>query len=604
MTRQSDQIQPTAQLVEETSRPGVKEIIRNNWKYILLLMWVTLGVYANSLPGDFSIVDDIPGIITSGRYDNLAENIKTFHLQSIIYSILINVFGKNPLVFHIFSLLLTLMIVGLAFVLVRMIWSKRVALIASLIFAVHPVTTESVTWISGSPYLINAMFLLPGMISYIKFKRTKKEGYLLLSLVIYSLALLLTRTPWVLTLPIALLIIDQFIVEQRFDWRSLVNFVYYLVPTVIYVGLFLRKAGAARLASRQSGSYLNQQTLPLTKSYIFTIYSMIRLYVFPKDLKIYYDGNVITNQQLIIMVILSSIFVAMVLFFWLGKRNLKVTGLLLLLPAMLAPSFSPIKVTWNMAERYLYLGTLFFGVLVALIILKISSYFKWKYVWILLTVPLLLVLSVRTVIRNNDYLDNKEFARKTIIAASQSVRPYNDLGTLYYMDGDTETALDYYSRALQINRLSATAINNIGLIFLKNGVPDSIFSAPDYFPQMEPNDYQAWLARAISSYKNENPTNAAYYLIGAVIRNPQGIEALNLMGDMYYAQQEWERAKDFYLRSVKVNDQQANIYYKLSTIEATKLGDYQKAKEYTLKTLEIDPNLEGAKKNLEMLDRK
>ena len=296
------------QAIYENPNPGVREIVKRNWKFLLLLIAITIGVYANSLPGQFSIVDDIPGIITSGRYDNLIENLKTFHIQSVIYSLLLNSFGDNPLVFHIFSLSMQLMLVVMAFILIRLLWDQRIAQIAAVIFATHPVNTESVTWISGSTYLINGMFLLPAMISYLVFKKGQKEIYLIVSIIIYTLALILTRTPWVLTLPIALVIIDQFIWEKKFNWRSLINQIYYFVPSILYILFFLRQAGAARLASRESGSYLNQQTLPRLQSYVFTIFSMLRLYIFPKDLKIYYDGNVITNSDLIIMAVISLTF--------------------------------------------------------------------------------------------------------------------------------------------------------------------------------------------------------------------------------------------------------------------------------------------------------
>jgi len=330
---------------------------------------------------------------------------------------------------------------------------------------------------------------------------------------------------------------------------------------------------------------------------------MLRLYIFPKDLKIYYDGNVITNSDLIIMAVISLTFGLVILYVWLVRKNFKLTGLLLLLPVLLAPSFSPIKVTWNMAERYLYLGTIFYAVLMAIIILELARRFKWKYLWLVLSSLLIIGLATRTVLRNHDYLDNKQFARITIQAAPNSVRPYNDLGTLYYMDGEVDIALDYYRQALAINKLSATAINNVGLIFIRNGIPDYIWEQ-NYFTQMDPDDYQSWMARGVGAVQNEKVTNAAFYIVGAIHRNRQGTDALNLMGDIYYAHEKWEDAKNLYLQSIDVNSNQAKIYFKLSVIEGLKLGNYDKAKEYTRLILELDPTNAEAKKNLEVLENK
>jgi tetratricopeptide (TPR) repeat protein len=595
---------------------------RHSW-FIGLLVLLTMTVYANALPGDWSIVDDLPGIVNSQRYEDLGENIRSGHIQNVIFSVMVYVFGYNPLPFHIFSLCLHLVNVILGFVLLYWLLGEKVAKIGSLIFAVHPVNTEAVTWISGSPYLINGIFFLPSMIAYVWFKRSGLRKYLWWSLAWFTAVLALTRTPSVLTLPIALVVIDQLILEKRINWRSLVNFGWYLIPIVIYIMAYLRGAMAGRLTSRESGSYLNEQTMsPILESWPYTISKMLELYVWPRKLMIYYDGGnfVRFGTAYWIMAGVTILYIGLVIYLLLGKRWERVgrhrsgeregagqetplrrmaTGLMLLPVVLLAPTMSPIKVTWFMAERYMYLGSLFYGGIAGTILIGIMNYeSRIKnlriLVWGILSL-IILALSARTVFRNMDYLDNKQFARVTIEDAPLSVRPYNDLGSLYLMDGEAEEAVRWYRKALELNALSRTSIHNIGLIYIRAGEVD--YMAPS-FNLPEGSDAENLLAKARWAVANKVFTNAAYYL-----GEPDNAEAFSLVGDVFVSFEAWPVARKYYLMSVELDDQQAEVFNKLTFVVA-KMGDLVSAKEYAEKVLELNPEHEGARKNLEILEER
>ena len=582
---------------------SVREIFGRHSVFVGLLILLVMGVYANALPGDWSIVDDIPGIVNSQRYADLGANFASGHIQNIIFSVMVNMFGHNPLPFHIFSVSLHLMNVVLGFVLLYWLFGERVAKIGVLIFAVHPVNTEAVTWISGSPYLINGIFFLPSMIAYVRFKQLGSKKYLWWSLGFFTAVLALTRTPSVLTLPLALVVIDQLILEKRINWKSLTNFGWFLIPTFVYAMTYLRGATEGRLASRTTGSYLNEQTMsPILESWPYTISKMLELYVWPRRLMIYYDGGNFIRFGTVywIMVGVTILYIGLVIYFWRKKRE--VAGLMLLPVVLLAPTLSPIKVTWFMAERYLYLGTLFYGAILGFVLVslgKLGKLGRWgRYLAIAIATVLVFGLGQRTVWRNMDYLDNKQFSRVTIGDAPLSVRPYNDLGSLYLMDDEPEEAVKYYRQALELNALSRTSIHNIGLIYIRGGEVD--YMAPS-FNLPEGSDAENLLAKARWAVANKVFTNAAYYLGESLKLEPNNAEAFSLAGDVFVSFEAWPVARKYYLKSVDLDDQQAEVFNKL-TFVAAKVGDLGSAKEYTEKVLELDPEHEGAKKNLEILE--
>src|SRR5262249_22012901 len=136
---------------------------------IALLVVVTLAVYANALGLGFVWDDNyqilrnyflrdphyIPKIFTSAFWDFLNPNqalATNFYrpMQSLTYMLCYQIFGLQPWGFHLVSLLLHLAATLMAYGLLRC-WGVefRIAGAAALLFAVHPIHTESVTWVAG-----------------------------------------------------------------------------------------------------------------------------------------------------------------------------------------------------------------------------------------------------------------------------------------------------------------------------------------------------------------------------------------------------------------------------------------------------------------------
>lgn len=68
-------------------------------------------------------------------------------------------------------------------------------LIASLLFGLHPVTTESVAWISGRTDIMAGTFVLLSTVCLLSFRETGKTGNLVLALAVLIPGLLIKETP-------------------------------------------------------------------------------------------------------------------------------------------------------------------------------------------------------------------------------------------------------------------------------------------------------------------------------------------------------------------------------------------------------------------------
>ena len=109
------------------------------------------------------------------------------------------------------------------------------ALLAGLIFALHPLCTESVAWISEQKSVLSAVFYLAAALVYLDFDESRKPSRYLAALGLFVLALLCKTVT--ATLPAALLVILWWR-HGRIEWRRDVQ---PLVPWLLlgaFAGLF------------------------------------------------------------------------------------------------------------------------------------------------------------------------------------------------------------------------------------------------------------------------------------------------------------------------------------------------------------------------------
>lgn len=157
---------------------------------LLLLCAVCISVYYPAIFADTCLLDDremLRNLSSVQRFDLIG----TFFPQShgglyyrpmIAVSFMIDRFlwNLNPSIMHFENILFHLISTLLVFIIARLIISKisRLPLIAALIFAVHPIATESVNWISGRTDLIAVMFVLTSLYSILCFRHSRQIWWL------------------------------------------------------------------------------------------------------------------------------------------------------------------------------------------------------------------------------------------------------------------------------------------------------------------------------------------------------------------------------------------------------------------------------------------
>jgi len=147
----------------DLSDPSASHVPRYVTPVILLVLaFLCLGLYAGALPNDF-IFDDVPVIkhdqrVTQGQYARLlTEEYWTEGHKDLLYRPLVSLsYALNwavcpkPWAFRLFNLALHITVSGLLFCLTRKVIGRLLpAIVAAVIFAIHPIHTEPLNTIIG-----------------------------------------------------------------------------------------------------------------------------------------------------------------------------------------------------------------------------------------------------------------------------------------------------------------------------------------------------------------------------------------------------------------------------------------------------------------------
>lgn len=269
---------------------------------------------------------------------------------------------------HFASVLLHLLMVYLVFIMLEQITGRlKLAAIGSLLFAVHPLRSESVAWISGVTDPLLAVFVVSAFYFYKRHREGKGLKPLCISIGLFLLATF-TKEPSI-ALPIFVACYELFLANQEKPLRER------LKPALLYLLLFTVVA-SIYFAMRYNalGFWLNDpnyarhtpvQTL-LTAPLV--VWKYIGLLFWPVNLSIFHATPVV-NNPLSLRFVLPAIGLAglAAAVYPLRKSATARFGVLWfvinLLPVLNLGAF---EANFLVQERYLYLPSIGFSLLVAM----------------------------------------------------------------------------------------------------------------------------------------------------------------------------------------------------------------------------------------------
>ena len=433
--------------------------LRNRTAYALLACAALLA-YGNSFFGVFqfddyrAIVNSPSSISWSAWLNELGQGLRPLLKLSYLLNAALSegVFG-----FHLFNLLVhtgnALLVYQLA-----LHWGaaqdktrdwRNAALFGALLFAVHPLHSEAVTYISGRSMSLMTFFYLAALLVYARGQTSGSSSLRWLSVSLFILAML-TKESAVL-FPLTLLLWEW---SCRTPWRTMGRRLWpFGMLFVLAVCVLLLHPGYSNLMwdSVQTRSWHDSL---LTQSYVSVAQSGKLLW--PFALNIDPDWAVIKSISAVWpqLILIGTAGLCAAWFY--RSRPWWSWGLMwLLLHAFLLNAFFPRADIAN--ERQLYWAS--WPLLLALAI-ELERFFT-RRVFLGLTGALLVVLMVATQQRNTVYHSEIALWQDTAGKSPNKARVWNNLGYAYQAAGRTDDAVAAYCMAIKLNPDHVKAHNNL-----------------------------------------------------------------------------------------------------------------------------------------------
>ena len=548
---------------------------------ILLIFIFSIAAYFNSFSIPF-LFDDISLIVENQDLKNFKNIFNLFAVDffqgktnavmnnsdigyyrpiiSISYYFDYFIWRLNAVGYHITNFGVHFLNALLFFYFVKLLFADfKLAVIAALIFSIHPLHTESVSWISGRTDVIAVFFILLTLIAYILYIRNSKKNYLILSLCFFICALLAKEISAIV--PFIIIALNFKIKNEKLKikyWQLA-----FFAVLIAY--------GLIRF-------FILDVSLAVNDFKIERFYSFIILGIpyYLKKIFLPFNLNVYLHYELLKINYIAILFLASVLIFVIAlliKYRKKIDYLILfslffftisllpisnILPISLAPDYE-----LTIAERFMYLPSIPLILIVSYFLTKIPNTKIFYSILVFIFVALICL----TIIRNREWQSEERLLNNALIQSPNSLFIINRLANIYKNNGEYQKAIDYYLKIYNKNPRFYGINNNLGAIF------------------MELNDYQ----KSFEYFNKE----LEYYGDNAIVYNNIGLIFINL--------KKYEQALHYIGKAIKLQPDYAYAYnnFGVALINLRKYDDARKCFEYAIK---LAPEYQAPRDNLKLLD--
>jgi protein O-mannosyl-transferase len=501
---------------DSTDRQQPSFLVAAPWVPVALALLVTFLAYSGTLWFKF-VYDDRGQILANVQVHQwrflphyFTEQVWSFAYPGIhgnyyrpifLLFLLLNykIFGPYAAGWHLVSVAAHLGVTFLVYLLVRRLaGDSKTALIAVLIFGLHPVHIESVAWVSGVTDPLVALFMLPSFLCYInaRERRGHHRAWLAASLALYGLAMLSKETA--LILPILVFAFEwlwQEALGTASGFRpvfvracnSMVRVVPFLLLTFVYLAVRWHVLHG-----------LGHTMVPLSVSTIIFTWPQILLFylrhlVWPFNLSVFYNMPYIEapGAGSFFLPVAALAAVGVLVSLWLrqlGKTSPSDQCLAafacawILIPFIPLLDLSVLPVGEIAHDRYLYLPSVGFSILLAMALRRIRfgdrKLFGLPALQAAAVLLLVLVLGISTARQDLYWANDIKLYTRGVQRTPQNKLARTNLGNALGEQGHYGEALALYREVLAQDPRFWLAIYNTGYTYYRMG---RLQEAEEYF---------------------------------------------------------------------------------------------------------------------------
>jgi protein O-mannosyl-transferase len=501
-------------------------------------------------------------------------------------------FGLNATGYHAVNLLLHLLNVILVFYTVLLLSDKKVivALVAALLFGIHPLHVESVAWAAELKDLLYTFFFLASYIFYLRYLNDFRKKNYAFALMLFLLSIL--SKAMAASLPAVLILTDYF-KGRKINMKTLLEKAPFFLLAIIF--------GIVAVLAQKSEGTTNFIDFPFPQRILFACYGFITyLYklLLPIELSPFYPYPVRSGETIppqfyaylilvigLIALVLYSVRYTKKIFFGVGFFSLTVFLVLQLFPVGRA----------IMADRYSYIPSIGIFYLAGEGFNLLWSKKSKLALIIALAATVTILFSVKTIDRcrvwKNDLTlwsdvisqyPNSSFAyngrgyfhfnqanyseaindfNRSIELDPDDAHAYNLRGMVYMNNNRNDEAIDDFNKAIDLAPGNADAYVNRGWVFMNEGRKDEAINDYNTAIEIDPDYEVAYNNRGIYFINEKRNEQAIQDFDKAIELNPSYAEAYYDRANASMLLKRYEEAVSYYTRAIAFRDKYAEAYY-------------------------------------------
>jgi protein O-mannosyl-transferase len=454
----------------------------------------------------------------------------------------------------------------------------------ALVWSVHPLSTEAVTYVAQRAESLMACFYLLTLYGFIRAVETNRIGWYVVSAAACCLGMATKEV--MVSAPFAVLLYDRTFVSGgwRAAWRQ--RRVYYLLLAVswtILAWLLITNGGRGGTA----GFDVSTGVLRYAVAQVHAHLLYLKLAIWPHPLVFDYGTDVVpfAGFGLVAGLVLGVLLLASIYGVW---RRSAFGFLGALYFALLIPTSSIMPIaTEPIAEHRMYLP------LAALLCAGGWTVIRCARRWWLASALLAVALTVLTARRAFDYRSARALWTDTLLKCPTNARAQYNLGQVLLNEGDMDGATLHLTAALAIRPNFPSALHGLSQALLRRGRATEAQQRAEAALQLQPDFAAAHNDLGSALLLNGEVTAALREFQSAVQLSPQNVEFRNNLGAALGRLNRWPEARAQYERALQLRPDLPLLHFGLANT-LVRLGDLGAAiaeYEYTVK---LDRNYPGA----------
>lgn len=496
-----------------------RSALKSNRLIVALILALTFFAFAETIRYKF-VFDDFgqivenplikswshaPGYLTSHVWvQEYPGSVGNYYRPAFLFWMLVNymMFGLNPSGWHLTTVAIHVCVTLLVYLLARRLLKDHgAACMTAIVFGLHPVHIEAVAWVSGVTEPLLALFFISAFLFYLNWRdlRPSIDGataepseavatglvssrkrnralHLAASLALYSIAMLAKETA--LVFPALIIAYElafgssgsqaaSFFSRTRDAIKSAAP---YLILSVIYLT-------ARVMVLKALGHAITPlPILTIVMTWPSVLWTYMKMLIWPVGLSAFYDTPYVTSPGLanFALPLLAILFAAVLLRLWSRAITpVRFACALLVLPILPVLNLSAFYTGENAHDRYLYLPSIGFSILVALALKSIPQS-RMKLVGqpafkALAAIVLAAMLGLATSAQNVYWASNLLLYYRGVSVAPNNPIAANNLANEMVEREMYDEAIALYHKALEHDPTYWRASYNLGWVYYKLG---------------------------------------------------------------------------------------------------------------------------------------